>query len=75
VGIRLDGQAKGTRQTEISQLNVSALGIDQQVLWLQIPMENSVLMQVDKSLKNLEQKALGLLLGQRLVALLLHILF
>ena len=37
-------------------------------------MENSVLMQVDKRLQNLIQEALCLLLWQRLITVLLHVL-
>ena len=75
VRVRLDRQTKGTCQTEVRQLDVLSLGVDQQVLRLEIPMENPMLVQINQRLQNLVEKQLRLLFGQWLVALLLHVLF
>jgi len=74
VGVGFDRQAKGTGQTEISQLDLSSTGVDQQVLGFQISVENAVLMAVDKRMENLEQEALGLVLGQGQVSSGAHVL-
>ena len=73
MSVRLDRQSEGPRQPEVSQFDVLARGVDQQILRLQVAVENSVLVQVNQGLQDLVQKALGLLLGQWLVALLLHV--
>ena len=75
VRVRFDWQTKGSCQTEVRQLDVLSLGVDQQVLWLEIPMENPMLVQINQRLQNLVEKQLRLLFGQWLVALLLHVLF
>lgn len=74
VSVSLNRQAERSRQTEVCQLDVEAGGVDEQVLRLEVAVENAVLVQVDERLQNLVQKALRLLLWQRLVPLLLHVL-
>ena len=75
VGVRLNWQAERSGQSEVSQLDIHSLRVDEQVLWLQISVEDAVLVQVDQRLQDLIQEELGLLFRQRLVALLLHVLF
>ena len=75
VRIRFDGEAEGTCETKISELDHGALCVYQQVLGLEITVENSVLMQVDECLQDLIEERLGLFLGQWLVSVLLHVLF
>ena len=60
------------REPEVEDLGVAA-GRDEDVLRLQVAVENSVLVQVNQGLQDLVQKALGLLLRQWLVTLLLHV--
>lgn len=48
MGIGLDGQAEGTGQTEISKLNLGASGVHEQVLWLQISVEDAMLVAVNQ---------------------------
>ena len=74
MSVSLDGQTKGTGQTEISELDHLARSINEQVLWLQIAMENTMLVKVDKCLQNLVEERLGLLLWQWLVSVLSHVL-
>ena len=60
--VSLNGQAEGACKTEISELDLRAIGRDEEVLRLQISVENSVLVQVDESLEDLVQETLRLLL-------------
>jgi len=62
VSVRLDRKAESAGKSKISQLNIVTGGVDEQVLWLEIAMENSVLVQVDERLKDLVEEALRLLL-------------
>ena len=48
VSISLDGQAKGSRKTKIGKFDLSSCGVNQQILWLEISVEDSVLMEVDE---------------------------
>ena len=60
MGIRLDWKSESASESKISQLDHVTWCVDEQVLWFQVTMENSVLMQVDKSLENLIQETLRL---------------
>ena len=42
VRVGLDWHAKGTSQTEISQLNYVAIGADEQVLRFEVPVEDPI---------------------------------
>ena len=75
VSVGLNGKAEGSGKTEVRKFDVLSLGVDEQILGLEVPMEDPVLVQVDERLQNLVQEQLRLLLGQRLVSLLLHVLF
>ena len=74
MSVRLNWKTKGSGQTKISKLDVLAICVNQQVLRLQISVENSMLVQIDERLEDLVEEELGLLLGQRLIALLFHVL-
>ena len=52
-----DGNAEGPGQAEVGQLDVSAV-VDEQVLWLQIPVEYSVNVTVGDALQQLIHVAL-----------------
>lgn len=56
VSVRLDRQTERSGQAEVRQLNVLPLGVDKQILWLEISVENSVLVKVDQRLQYLVQK-------------------
>ena len=75
VSVGLNGKAEGSGKTEVRKFDVLSLGVDEQILGLEVPMEDPVLVQVDERLQNLIQEQLRLLLGQWLVSLLLHVLF
>ena len=74
MSVGFDRKSKGTSKTKVSKFDVLTRRVHQQILRLQITMENSVLMQVDKRLQNLIQEALCLLLWQWLITVLLHVL-
>jgi len=62
VGVSFNRKSKGAGKSEISQLNHVTWCVHEQVLWFQVAMENSVLMQVDERLEDLVQEALRYLL-------------
>ena len=74
VSVGLDGQSKGTGKSEISQFNLSTGRVDEQILRLQVPVEDAMLMAVNQSMQNLEQEALCLFLRQRYVSSRAHVL-
>ena len=74
MSVGLNRKTKGASKTEISELNVLSSRVDKQVLWFQITMENSVLVQVNQSLQDLIEEALCLFLGQWLITMLFHVL-
>jgi len=53
VRVSFNWEAKSAGKTKISELDVLALSIDQQILWFQISMENPVLVQMDERLQDL----------------------
>ena len=61
MSVRLDRQSESPGQTKISQLDVLPLGVHEQILWLQISVEDAVLVEVDERLQDLIQEELGLL--------------
>lgn len=63
MSVGLDRKSKSAGKSKISQFNIVTGSVDEQVLWLEIAMENSVLVQVDERLKDLVEEALRLLLG------------
>jgi len=65
VGVGLDGEAEGAGQTKISELDLGACRVDEQILGLQVPVEDSVLMAVDEGVQDLEEEAHRLFFGQR----------
>jgi len=73
VSISLNGKTESAGESKISKLDVLSSGVNKQVLWLQVTMEDSVLVQVDERLKDLVQEALSLLLGEGLITESLHI--
>jgi hypothetical protein len=75
VSVGLYREAERSCQPEVRQLHFGASRIDQQILWLQISVEDSVLVAVDQSMQDLEGKALRFVLGQWLVATRSHELF
>ena len=75
MSVGLNGKAEGSGKTEVRKFDVLSLGVDEQILGFEVPMEDPVLVQVDERLQNLIQEQLRLLLGQGLVSLLLHVLF
>lgn len=72
VRVRLDGQPESTRESEVRQLNRLTVGVDQQVLRLQVSMEDSVLVEIDERLQDLVEEALGLVGVEGVVASLAH---
>ena len=64
MSVRLDWKSKGSCETEISELADGTGAVNEQVLWLQVSVENSMLMKVDERLENLVQEALCLLFWQ-----------
>ena len=75
MGVGLNGQAEGPGETKVRKLDVLSLGVDEQILWFEVPVENPMLVQVDERLQDLIQEQLRLFLRQWLIALLLHVLF
>lgn len=73
MGVCLNRESEGPGKSEISELNVVSLSVDEQVLRLEITMENSMLVQVDECEQDLVQEELCLLFGEWLIALLLHV--
>jgi len=57
VSVRADGHAEGPRQAEVCQFDLP-LGVDEQVLGLQVSMQNPVRVTEGQALQQLEQVAL-----------------
>ena len=70
----LDWKSKCAGQTKVSKFDGLSSGVNKQVLWLQVAMEDAMLVQVDKSLQDLVEEALCLLLWERGAAVLSHVL-
>ena len=75
MSVGLDWEAKSAGKTEICKFNDRSGGVDEKVLRLQISVEDAVLMQVNEGLEDLVEEALCLLLGERLIPVLSHVLF
>ena len=69
MGQRLDGNGEGSGETEVADLEVSALG-DQDILGLQISMKNPVGVDIVNSIQKLSHHFLDLVLGGLLSKLL-----
>ena len=72
VRVSLDGQAEGSCETKISQLNRLAVVTDEKILRLEIAMEYTVRVKEDERLTNLIQERLSLL-WRKCGLLLLHV--
>ena len=70
----LDWETKCAGQTKVCQLNGLSTGVNEQVLWLEVAMEDAMLMEVDEGLEDLVEEALCLLLWERGAAVLPHVL-
>lgn len=55
MGVRTDGDAKSARESEVRQLQVVVLAVDQQVLRFQVPVQNAVRVAVGDALQHLVQ--------------------
>ena len=60
VGVTLDGKTERSCQSEIRELDCQAIIADEQVLRLQISVEDSVGVQIDQRVQDLEEEALSL---------------
>ncbi len=56
--VALDRYAEGPAQPQVSNLQCHGLVINQQVLWLEVPVHHTVLVAVRKALDQLVQHAL-----------------
>jgi hypothetical protein len=74
VSVGFDRETESPCKTEVRKFYILAVCVNQQILRFQISMENPVLVQMDKRLKNLVEEALCLLSGKRGVPLRAHVL-
>ena len=63
MGVGLNGESESAGKTEVSELDVLAHRVDEQVLRLQVSVENAVLVQVNERLQDLVEEALCLFAG------------
>lgn len=63
MSVSFDGETECSCEAKVSKLDLGACGVDQEILGLQISVENTMLMEVNESMEDLEQETLCLFLG------------
>ena len=74
MSVSLNWESKCTGQSKIGKFDGFAIAINEKILWFEVTMENTVLMQVDESLQNLVEETLCFVFWKRLVSELSHVL-
>jgi len=73
MGVSFDWETESSGQAEVGKFDVLAGGVNKQILGLEVPVENSVLVQMDKRLQNLVKESLRLLSRKRRITLGSHV--